>query len=345
MKLSILTLVAFILSAHSLVAESLPETKIYAALGMTKSQKSSPVPTDSGVFLYDTSDQRWHRFGPTIQQVNSISADPSNPQIIYLACGNGIVRSQNNGITWKLVTGWRESDITKIAVDPANGQNIYAASAWGVTISRDGGENWSAANKGLVERFSKSIIVDHLNPKRILLATTAGLFISEDSAETWTQNPTAPEIAILRLDRNKTNPSLWIAGTEGKGVIISSDDGQTWRSTAPELSEANVYGVGTDSSNSQVLAAGGWGTGIWVSADGGTSWTYRGDGLPSQNITATTFDQSHSGRLWASTFEEGTFYSDDLGKSWHSDDLIVPGGRGSILGAYVNDLGVIPVKN
>jgi ligand-binding sensor domain-containing protein len=341
MKRSILIFFAFFISTLSLAAG---EKTLFASLAMTKAQVSSPVPTDSGIFLYRPSDQRWHRLGPVIQQVSSMSTDPSNPEIIFLACGNGILRSQNNGNTWREVTGWRESDITKIAIDPTNGQKIYASSAWGVTISRDGGESWSAANEGLVEKSSRSIVVDHLNPERLLLATAAGLFTSHDSAETWTQIPSTPNIAILRLARNNTNPDLWIAGTEGAGVILSSDNGETWQPTAPELSKANIYGVATDPSNSKILAAGGWDAGLWLSTDEGKNWVNRGEGLPSQNVTATVFDQDGSGRLWVSTFEEGTYHSDDLGITWIADEVVAQGARGSIYGAYVYDLDFITLK-
>ncbi len=339
--LSILT--CLLLLALPLSAEdNPPEFKLFAALGMTKSQKASPLPTDSGVFLYDTLNQRWRRFGPTIQQVNSMAADPSNPANIFLACGNGIVRSQNNGKTWKMVTGWRESDITKIAVDPSNGQNVYAATAWGVVISRDGGDTWSEANTGLVEKLSKSIVVDHLNPTRLLVATTAGLFESMDSAASWEQVQSAPDIAILGLSRSLADTSLWVAGTEGGGVIISKDDGRTWKPSAPELSHANIYGVTTNPHDRRSMAAGGWTTGIWISTDGGAHWMNRSEGLPSMNVTKTAFDQTIPGRLWVSTFEEGTFYSDDLGETWRGDEIIKPGAAGSILGAFVVDLGFVP---
>ena len=344
MKYFLSSLLALTLSALPLVADdSPPKAKLYAALGMTKAQAASSTPTDSGVFQYDNENQRWRRFGPTIQQVNSMAADPSNPATIFLACGNGIVRSQDNGKSWKMVTGWRESDITKIAVDPSNGQNVYAASAWGGTISKDGGDTWTASNQGLVEKLSKSIIVDHLDPNRLLVATTAGLFESNDQANSWTQVSTPTQDAILGLDRNKSDPSLWIAGTEGNGVILSKDNGKTWQTTAPALGQANIYGVTTDHSNSQAMAAGGWATGLWVSSDGGKNWADRSAGLPSKNITKTTFDQVKNGRLWVSTFEEGTFHSDDLGETWHTDDIIKPGAVGSILGAYVGDLGFVPV--
>lgn len=344
MKHLISSLLILTLSALPLTAEDTPpETKLFAALGMTKSQKASPLPTDSGVFLYDHVDQRWRRFGPTIQQVNSLAADPSNPATIYLACGNGIVRSQDNGKSWRMVTGWRESDITKIVVDPTNGQNVYATSAWGVIVSKDGGDTWVASNNGLVEKWGKSIIVDHLSPNRLLVATTAGLFESNDRANSWIQITTPTQHAILGLDRNKSDPSLWIAGTEGGGVILSKDNGKTWQTTAPALGQANIYGVTTNHSDSRAMAAGGWGTGLWISHDGGKTWIDRSAGLPSKNITKTTFDQVKQGRLWVSTFEEGTFHSDDLGETWHTDIMIKPGAVGSILGAYVGDLGFVPV--
>ena len=320
------------------------EPKLFAALAMTKSQKASPLPTDSGVFLYDNEAQRWRRFGPSIQQVNSLASDPSNPAHLFLACGNGIVRSQDGGTSWRMVTGWRESDITKIVVDPTNGQNVYASSAWGVIISKDGGYTWTAANQGLIEKLVKSIVIDHLNPHRLLVATTAGLFESNDQAQSWEQIHVPTSDAILGLDRNQSNPDLWIAGTEGSGVILSKDNGKTWQSTAPALAQTNIYGITTNHANSQAMAAGGWGKGLWVSTDGGDTWTDRSAGLPSKNISKTTFDQAIKNRLWVSTFEEGTFYSDDLGKTWHTDDIIKPGAVGSILGAYVIDLGFVSVS-
>ncbi len=344
MKRLLSSLLALTFSALPLIAADTPsEPKLFAALAMTKSQKASPIPTDSGLFLFDNEAQRWRRFGPTIQQVNSIASDPSNPATLFLACGNGIVRSQDSGISWRLVTGWRESDITKIAVDPSNGQNVYAASAWGVIISKDGGDTWTAANDGLVEKLSKSILVDHQDPNRLLVATTAGLFESTNQAQSWTEIATPASHAILGLDRNQSDPSLWIAGTEGSGVILSKDNGKTWQSTAPALAEANIYGITTNHTDSQAMAAGGWGTGVWVSSNGGETWIDRSAGLPTKDISKVTFDQVTDNRLWVSTFEEGTFYSDDLGETWHTDKIIKPGAAGSILGAYVLDLGFVSV--
>ncbi|MCH6258711.1 hypothetical protein MLD52_19280 [Puniceicoccaceae bacterium K14] len=314
---------------------AMEETRLFAALAMTKAQESSPIPTDSGVFIYNGNTDTWERTGPVIQSVGSITTDPSNPDVVFLACGNGIVRSRDGGQTWRMTSGWRESDFTKIAIDPVDGNNVYATSVWGMSVSRDGGDTWARANRGLAERYSRTVIVDSRNPKRLLLGTADGIYQSNNRAKSWQVVRSSPRLTILRIARSESNPDLWIAGTEGEGVFLSKDDGKSWSKTAPELGNANIYAVAMDSSDESRLAVAGWGTGVWISIDGGASWIDRGAGLPSKNVTAMIYDPNQSNRLWVSTFEEGTLYSDNEGKDWHD---------GGLKGAYVFDLGVVSIK-
>lgn len=327
-----LSVMAFVPSALSAEAEPV----LFAALAMTKGQEASSLPTDSGLFIYDHHSDDWEVIGPRILFMNSIVSDPNDPDTIFIACGNGIVRSQDGGATWRQVTGWRESDIMRIAIDPEDGRNIYAASVWGVSVSRDGGETWEAANAGLHETWSRPIVVDQKSPRRILVGTEAGLYESFNQARSWERVESSPWVPVLDLQRSVSDPDIWLMATEGQGVFISQDDAKTWLEAVPELGDSNIYTVNIDPANGRRMAAGGWDVGVWVSADGGRSWEARGEGLASSNVTAITFDANGSGRLWASTFEEGSFYSDDLGKTWIHDDRLD--------GAYVFDLSFVPLR-
>ncbi len=306
---------------------------LFAAMIMTKAQQASSTPTDSGVLLHHPESDSWERLGPPIMMINSATADPSDPQTLFFACGNGIARSTDGGRTWRLVTGWKVSDVVQVTVDPTDSNRVYAASIWGVHVSRDGGDSWEAANAGLPERYTRGIVIDEGNPDRLLLPTTSGLFQSNDQAGSWERVPGTPEVAFLRLRRSLANPDLWIAGTEGQGVWISHDDGASWEVSAPALASANVYAVAADPDDPQLLAAGGWNTGVSISRDGGRTWSSHLEGLPSPNVTAMIFDRNVPQRLWVSTFEEGTVYSDDFGRSWQD---------GNLYGAYVLDLGFLP---
>lgn len=306
------------------------EPELYASLIMTAGQKNSSLPTDAGLFIHDETAIGWHRFGPQIQFINGVALSPVDPDVVFLACGNGVARTEDGGKTWKLVTGWRESDIQEIAIDPRDGKTVYAASIWGLTVSRDGGETWGYAVKGLPELYCRTVVIDRTNPDRLLLGTDAGIFVSEDRAVTWDPVTLGPGVNILDMEQAKADPRHWIAGTEHHGVFLSSDNGETWAPSLPEAAERNVYAVTRDPANPDLLVAGGWDMGVWVSHDGGASWTSRGAGLPVDDVTAVAVEPApKASRLWVSTFEAGTFYSDDFGRSWVDAELP---------GAYVFDL-------
>lgn len=309
-----------------------PPARLFAAMAMTGDQQASSVPTDSGVLIRDPDAAHWEKLGPTITITSSASVDPDDPETIYLACGNGIVRSRDGGESWRLLTGWRESDVLRLVVDRSDSSHLYAATIWGVIVSHDEGETWTAANEGLREFHAKDIVLDQQNPERLLLATTMGLFESVNRAESWQAVEGFPEVAVLRLERSRIQPELWIAGTEGQGLWISRDDARTWSPVAPALASSNVYAVALDPSNPARMAAGGWGTGVWLSSDTGTTWKEVGGNLPSPNLTAMLFDFHTAGRLWVSTFEKGMFFTDDSGAEWSDPELV---------GAYIFDLGYL----
>jgi photosystem II stability/assembly factor-like uncharacterized protein len=307
-------------------------SRLFAAMAMTGDQQASSTPTDSGLMLIDPEAHTWDRLGPQIMFINSAVADPDDPETLYYACGNGVARTENGGETWRLVTGWRESDVMRIVIDPSDTDRIYGATIWGVIISRDGGDTWMAANSGLPEYFSKDIVLDESSPERLLLATTTGLFESNNRAAEWQRVDSFPEVAVLRLERSGVDPDIWIAGTEGQGLWLSTDNARSWKQVAPALANAYVYAVALSPADTADMAAGGWGTGVHISRDGGKTWQAATGSTTSPNITSMIFDRHEEGRLWASTFEKGTFFTDDSGTTW-SDPYLV--------GAYVFDLGYL----
>jgi len=326
------TLFATASLALGLTAE--PAAVLFTAAAFTKAQRNSSIPTDAGIFVR-LPDAGWVPYGPKIQQVASASVDPSDSSRIFLACGNGIVRSTDSGKTWRMVTGWRESDITAIVIDPTDGQRIYASSGWGLIRSFDGGDSWTSIDTGLTEKFSRTIVMDDANPSRLLAGTAGGLFVTTNHGDTWAQVKGVPSAHVLRLRRGIDQPNVWLAVTEGQGAWLSTDDGASWRLTAPDVASANLYACAVDPHDANNLAVGGWDVGVVTSNDGGATWQNRAAGLPSPNVLTLVYDPHHAGRVWAASFEEGIVFSDDAGATWQD---------GGLDGSLTNDLGFLPLE-
>ena len=310
-----------------------PESVLFTAAAFTKAQRNSSIPTDAGIFIH-LPDNGWTPYGPKIQQVASASVDPSDTSRIFLACGNGIVRSTDGGQSWRMVTDWRVSDVTAIVVDPTDGNNVYAASGWGLVRSQDGGETWEGINTGIDERFSKTITMDPRNPQRLLAGTASGLFESTNRGNKWRRIKAVPSGHVLRLRHGNAKSGVWLAVTEGHGAWLSNDSGKSWQKTAPAVGDANLYACAVDLQNAQNLAVGGWEIGVLTSTDGGKTWQSRSKGLPSPNVLTLTYDPNDHGKLWAASFEEGTVWSQNAGATWQD---------GGLDGALTNDLGFLTI--
>lgn len=326
-------IVATAAPATALVASGTTH-ELFAAASMTRSQRNSSIPTDWGMFRHDGK-EAWSLFGPRILGVAGMAYDPANPDVLLVGAGDGVVRSEDRGRSWRLTTGWRIADVRAFAFDAGDPRRVYAATQWGPILSVDGGRSWASAAQGLPVRYAQTLVADRVIPGRVLLGTESGIFLSEDAAASW-RSVDSPPVTILRLAQSASRPALLLAGTEGRGAWRSQDGGRSWQAVDPGSAQANLYAVAIRADAAHVLAIGGWDTGVRVSTDGGETWSARGAGLPNLRVQALAFDPDHPGRLWAAVHEEGSYVSDDLGLSWTFAGLY---------GAYGHDYVFVPVAS
>lgn len=332
MKTMFAVLIAFV-TATAGVAAVAPAHDFYAAVAMTKAQKNSSTPSDSGLYRRDAQGD-WHHFGPRILGVTGLAVKADDPRIVLIASADGVVRSSDGGQTWRKTTGWEVADVRSIVFDPVQRNLVYAVTAWGPLRSTDAGATWQLAQKGLPLLFDQTILADAATSRRVLIGTEGGIYISRDAAQSWQRAKKFPQVPVLRLVQGASDPKVLLATTQGRGALISRDGGETWSPVDAETAAANLYAAAIAPQNSALLALGGWQAGVRVSTDGGRTWVDRSAGLPVKNVFVLAFEPGVKSRLWASTFEEGTFYSDDLGRTWQA---------GGLYGAYGSDFIFVPV--
>lgn len=304
-------IVAILLASDLLVGKT---NQLFVVTRSTKKFRigSQENPT---VGLFSTSDRgkHWRHYG--WQYFKCFSVAIAEKQIFYLACGNGVFKSNDGGQSWAITTGENITECLKVAIDPGNPDHVYAATAYGIFKTTDGGRTWQEKNRGLTSTFTPTVIIDRANPRRLFCATEAGIHRSDDGAEQW-QPIALLGLGIRTMVQHPEQHNYLMAGTEDDGVFISQDHGKTWQQKITGLTHKTIYALTFAPQNPKILYAGTFQGGIYKSTDGGDSWLPVNNNLGNLDLHALVVDPADERTVYAGTLNDGVWLSEDAGGSW-----------------------------
>lgn len=138
----------------------------------------------------------------------------------------------------------------------------------------------------------------------------AGIFRSEDQGMSWNNLVSGYWVWTIAID----NDDNIFAGTTSRGLIKSTDNGDSWIEVETGVDDADYRDVIVDGDN---IYLSGWGTGVLRSTNNGETWEPINNGLTSNVIHSITMD--NEGNLLAGAYDgAGLFKSTDQGDSWES---------------------------
>src|SRR5437868_5636591 len=242
-----------------------PDIVLVAALGHAFGPNQ-----ERGIFRTSDGGKTWTKVLSKDENTGGIDVvfDPHNPNIVFASLwqarrqpwffssggpGSGLYKSEDNGVTWKQLTGngLPEGILGKIgiAVSGADSNRVYAiieAKEGGIYRSEDGGEKWTKVNDDGRFRqrawyFSK-IYADPKSADTVYVLNT-GAFKSVDGAKTFNLLPA----------RHGDHHGLWIdpqnpdriGNANDGGASLSMDGGKTW-TTQNNQPTAQFYHVAVD---------------------------------------------------------------------------------------------------
>ncbi len=280
--------------------------------------------------------------------ITDIVIDYSNPNIIYIATGDGdatdtysigILKSIDGGQTFN-TTGLsynviNRKSINKIVINPLNPTTLFAATSNGIYRTYDGGTIW----KFTTGDYTKDIAYKPGDTTIMYAVTKTNFYKSVNSGASF-QLKNLPVSGFSRLNIGVTpaNPSyVYLLGGKSTdqsfhGLYRSTNLGETFttRSTTPNIFDWSTNGSGSGGqawydmaiavspTNAEEVYVGG--VNIWKSGNGGSNWGlvahwYGGNNKPYVHADIHSLRYSPSNVLYACT-DGGISKTSNGGTSW-----------------------------
>jgi photosystem II stability/assembly factor-like uncharacterized protein len=290
------------------------ETVYMAVLSSFRPAQHPDADPAFGLFVSTDGGSTWEHRGWR-EYIRTFYSEEGRDGTIWSACGNGVLRSTDNGGRWRVTTGWEMTEVLKVKVAETDPSLVFASTAYGIFRTTDRGETWERKTRGMRRAFSGDVCIDRTDPRRILAATEEGVYLSEDRGEKWAQTGLAGKGVRAVVQDPRDAKRFWL-GTEEDGVYCSSDGGRHWERRSEGLDRSAVYALALHPQNRDWIYVGTYGGGVFQSTDGGGRWEERSRGLTDRHVHSLVVLPSDPRVLLAGTLNRGIFRSTDGGGTW-----------------------------
>jgi photosystem II stability/assembly factor-like uncharacterized protein len=163
--------------------------------------------------------------------------------ILVATIGQGIMRSEDSGASWRRVRGGLHSEamVRELLTVPGDPPVVYAATDRGLYRSADTGARWELVDSPLCDYAVWAMARDPAAPGVLYAGTgthsRATVFRSADGGRRWEEQPVAiaptcantgtPRVLSIAVDP-VDGRNVWMA-IEVDGIRYSGDGGESWR--------------------------------------------------------------------------------------------------------------------
>ncbi len=301
--------------------ETNPHVDNHAIIYEPGSTSNLWIGTDGGVWRSSDDGETWRsqREGLVTYQFYDICVAQSDPTFMMGGTQDNGVPGREGIDTWFQTTIYSDGMVCNIT--PTNANEVYAEKQRGIHFkSTNGGHNWSYIVNGITGtgRWVTPVDQDQNDPDHLFTSTDAGIFRTTNGGAWWEQM-TGPEDASTWLSISPIDGDI-IWSVEGAELRYSTDDGETWASTAPygftHNAPLRVYAHPT-SVNAAFVTFGGYTPlgHIGYTTDMGQSWVEVSGDLPVMPVNVIVVDSAKPQNWYVGT-DVGVWWSADGGEHW-----------------------------
>jgi len=265
----------------------------------------------------------------------SFLQDRINPNTLYLGTNVGMFRSVDRGASWTQLLPPKPAPIKKV---------VKKTPARRTTKSKVIAKKPVAPVVPPVEPIASFIpalgekikVLAHTEDGKngILAGTDKGIYRTYDVDKGWERVPFGEGLddKVFVITTSPLQPeTIWV-GTGISGVIVSRDNGATWKKVPGVPEKVPVSSIVFDPKSQENIYVGTTQT-LYLSRDGGKNWTRRGGNLPLGDYASILINPRNSKEIFVGSALEsdgGIFFSDDMGMNWKrvdSKEMKIPSRR------------------
>ncbi len=276
---------------------------------------------DGGLLVTEDGGRTWKDGGTNgfaARASRAVAFDPQQPWRVYTSSvAGGLFKSEDHGKHWERRRfGLGTIYTTGIAVDPVD-HSVYVATldnlgieTKGIWKSTDFGETFTRIDRAphalpgeFLNLSGRGITVDPHHHRTLYFADrSSGIWRSRNAGASWNHIDAAP---VFSVTVDPTDSNIVYAGTNGYGVLKSTDGGSSFRKRSHGLPDdtrtARTGSVLIDPRDHNVLYVGTEDEGVFKSTDGGRNWFPINSGLDDLGVFGLAMDPEFPDTLYAST--------------------------------------------
>jgi hypothetical protein len=246
--------------------------------------------------------------------LNEISYGIAVRDSIYFLSGlDGVLRSTDHGINWKVVTTWRIPEAFQVYFHPELPHTVYLICSNGVWKSEDLGETWNEFNAGLKSTSQKFVNKLLILPGGLLACTADGIYERKNDSRQWDLFAWhGKEVNDICLDPH--NRLHLLAAMEDSGLEESFDGGKTWNMAGTGLAQETIYSIAFDPLQKGTVYCGGYKLGLCKYNADTRQWGRLENNVSGKSIHSIAIDPFHSEKIYLGLIDSGLFYSPNKGE-------------------------------
>jgi photosystem II stability/assembly factor-like uncharacterized protein len=166
--------------------------------------------------------------------IHDIEYDPSNSNIVYVACDGGMYRSTNSGETFSMINSGLHAVqfYASFAVSPTN-SNVMIGGLQDNGVVRYNGSGWSSVAGGdggpcAFHPSNGNIVFASNDARRVLRSTNGGASFSSEVLQSWAFSADSRTAFMAPLAISESDPTVMYVASDNLHKSTSSGLSGTW---------------------------------------------------------------------------------------------------------------------